>query len=111
MFKKADIIIIVAVVLISTALFIYFFPGSGELATVSVSVGGKPYGTYSIEIPQKITVVTEKGLNIVEIANNSVHMENADCPDKLCVSQGWINTPMQSVVCLPNQVIVEIIHK
>ncbi len=75
---------------------------------VSVSVGGKTFGSYPIDISQKITVETVKGLNIVEIANNSVHMYQADCPDKLCISQGWIDSTEQSVVCLPNQVIIEV---
>ncbi len=32
----------------------------------------------------------------------------ADCPDKVCIKDGMIIKPGQSLVCLPNKVVVEI---
>lgn len=47
--------------------------------------------------------------NDLVIENGQVYMKDADCPDKLCVKQGKINKDGQSIICLPNKVVVKII--
>ncbi len=48
------------------------------------------------------------GHNKVVIAGGEVWMETADCPDKLCVAQGKISRSGQTIICLPNKVMVTI---
>ena len=36
-------------------------------------------------------------------------MEEADCPDGTCVRQGAIQTPGETIVCLPHRVTVTIV--
>ena len=38
-----------------------------------------------------------------------MYIKDATCPDKLCQKQGHISKNGQQIICLPNQVIVEII--
>ena len=35
-------------------------------------------------------------------------MEDADCPDKVCVKTGKIKKPGQTIVCLPHRTVIEI---
>jgi hypothetical protein len=35
-------------------------------------------------------------------------MKEAECPDRSCVKQGKISKNKESIVCLPNKVIVEV---
>jgi hypothetical protein len=37
-----------------------------------------------------------------------VRVTESTCPDKICVRTGWISRPGQSIVCLPNRVVVRI---
>ena len=55
--------------------------------------------------------IVNLGTNKVRIEHNGVYMENANCPDKLCVHQGRISKTGQSIICLPNKIIVEIVGK
>ena len=48
------------------------------------------------------------GHNKVVISDGRVWMEEADCPDKLCMAQGKISQPGQTIICLPNRVMVTI---
>lgn len=48
------------------------------------------------------------GHNKVVIADGEVWMEEADCPDRLCVSQGKISRSGQTIICLPNKTMVTI---
>ena len=47
--------------------------------------------------------------NTVCVTSLGVYMKEASCPDKLCMHSGIINKPGQSIVCLPNKIMVEII--
>lgn len=47
--------------------------------------------------------------NIICITKDGVYIKKATCPDKLCQKSGVINKAGQSIVCLPNKVMVEIV--
>ena len=48
-------------------------------------------------------------VNIVRIKNGQVWMEEANCPDRLCVKQGKIDKNGQSIICLPHKITVKIV--
>ena len=48
------------------------------------------------------------GTNELVIADGQVWLEQASCPDKLCVHQGKIQYAGQSIICLPNQVTLQL---
>lgn len=45
-------------------------------------------------------------VNRVEVRPGSIGVIYADCPDRLCVKQGFINSPSVPVVCLPNRLVI-----
>lgn len=45
----------------------------------------------------------------MEVEPGRIRIVSATCPDQVCVRQGWISDSTVPVVCLPNQVIVEIV--
>lgn len=47
------------------------------------------------------------GTNKVRVQPEGVSMESAHCPDKLCVKQGSISKSGESIICLPNKIIIE----
>lgn len=53
-------------------------------------------------------VTTELGTNTLVIQGGTVHIEDADCPDKLCQRQGTIDTVGQTLICLPHRLFVSI---
>lgn len=48
------------------------------------------------------------GRNVLVIAGGKAHIQEADCPDGLCVRQGWISGDGQTLTCLPHQLQVTI---
>ena len=48
------------------------------------------------------------GYNKISIEGNKVKIVKSNCEDKLCVSEGAISKPLQSLVCLPSRLIVYI---
>ncbi len=58
-------------------------------------------------LPESV-VVNGDYHNEVVIENGQVQMAEANCPDKVCLHHTPIDTAGQSIVCLPNQVVVTI---
>lgn len=80
--------------------------GSGSAGSVTVKVNGVIEGSYSLSEDRVIEI--NGGTNHLEIHNGKADMTEADCPDKLCVNQKPISRQGESIICLPNKVIVEV---
>ena len=50
--------------------------------------------------------IANRGYNYLEIEHGRLRVSNADCPDGLCIRQGWSSGGMLPIVCLPNRMIV-----
>ncbi len=107
-----DVFLITALILISAIglLYLFVFRSSGNV--VKVTVDGELYGTYSIS--QNITEDIRSGidnanLNRLIIKDGKAYMETATCPDKICVAHRPIFRDGESIVCLPNRVVITVI--
>ena len=105
--KKKDAVLILTVLLIAgAALGVHEFAGGDGADTVTVKVDGKVTGTYPLAKDQKIRI--NGGTNILTIKNGKAKMTDADCPDQLCVHQKAASKNHESIICLPNKVVVEV---
>jgi len=56
----------------------------------------------------KIPIETEFGYNLVELGDGEVRVIEASCPDQIDVKQGYISKIGETIVCLPNKLVIEI---
>ena len=114
MITLADRLLIGILVVASLAGIIYpafVFRAEGGVAQVIISVDGKVVRSVKLDGHHEvIRVEGTDGYDVVEIFDNKVRIVEADCPDKLCLKQGWIAWSPQQLVCLPNRVVVKIIN-
>ncbi|MCH4167553.1 MAG: NusG domain II-containing protein [Megasphaera sp.] len=113
--KKADIILIVSLLVLSLipeGLFIATGQNRNTSTTNAViTVNGKLYKTIPLSEhsgTDQFTIQTEAGYNTVVVNEHSIGIVDADCPDKICVSEGFISQPGATSVCLPHKVMIEI---
>lgn len=99
-FLAAGILIAAAVILLIQLMG----AARGEL-TVSVTVDGVLYGTYSLAEDIQVDI---NETNRLIIEDESIRMEWADCPDQVCVNHVSISRDGESIICLPNRVVVSI---
>ncbi len=105
--KKNDWILVVFIlVLAGIAFLIYTNIGRETAGIVKVTVDGEIYGTYSLEKEQEIKI---NDTNSLLIHDGQADMVEADCPDHICVEHISISKNKETIVCLPNKVIVEIV--
>ncbi len=109
--KINDIILIIAIIAFSIVSLVGInIAKDADADIVRISVDGEIYGEYSLEKNNNIEVVIDGEVqNVVTISDGKCYMSHASCPDKLCVNQGAIHTDKQSIICLPNKVVVEVV--
>ena len=62
-----------------------------------------------VEEPFSFTVEGPAGLtNTILVEPGRIRVSEADCPDQICVHQGFISDGTTPIVCLPNKLIIQI---
>ncbi len=57
----------------------------------------------------EFTITGDNGCyNVITVKNNSIAITEANCPDKLCVHQGFISNSLLPITCLPNGVVIQV---
>ena len=74
-----------------------------------VTTSGQVYGSYDLSQDQEIVIQTDGHQNKITINQGVAQITEADCHNHLCIKQGGISKINQSIVCLPNRVVVRII--
>lgn len=109
-FGKNDVIFISILALFCIAVCIIVYKGNTTMGNyIVVTVDGEIYGTYSLQEEQTICIETDYGKNIIEIKGEKAFMKEADCPDGLCIDQNEISFDKESIICLPNKVVVSVV--
>lgn len=111
--KRTDIFIIGTILLAAVLIFFYnsFKPNeSGSYAAVYVN--NELQAEYPLD--EDADVVLEGwtgGTNRLIIEDGEAKIKSASCPDKICASQHPISKTGETIICLPNKVVIKIIGK
>ena len=74
-----------------------------------ILLDGEVYGEYSLGEDTTVDVIKDgEVINTVTVSDGEVYMSDASCPDKLCVMEGHISHKNESIICLPNKVVIEV---
>ena len=106
---KNDILLILALLVLAGAAYgilrLTREPGN----EAAVTVDGQLVLTVPLTREATVTVGENRGFrNVVEVSGGRVRVLDADCPDRLCVRQGWIRYSGESIVCLPHKLVVAV---
>lgn len=101
--RKADIVVIF--LLLAIPLGILFASPRGALF-VEIECQEGTY-RYSLDDEVRLTVTGPVGETTIEISQGKARIAASDCPTKSC-TRGSIDSSPETLVCLPNQVVVSI---
>ena len=104
-------VILIAGLLVSSGVFAALVAGQTSGTMVNIYLDGKCIR--SIDLSQadssyEFTVDGPAGSNTIQVEPGRICVSRADCPDQICVHQGWISTSVIPIVCLPNRLVIQI---
>ena len=111
--KKNDIILIavllVVALLTAGGMRIWQVNNTKDAAKVVVTIDGRVYGTYPLskDMTERIEL-PDGSYNILTISDGYADVTEASCPDQICVKHNHIKYSKESIVCLPNKVVVTV---
>lgn len=108
--NKSDIklIIVITLIVIISYLFLNLKKEKGKIATVYYD--NKIVLTIDLtkEQKQEFDVLGDNGNVHIVALYGKVKVEEENSPKNLCSKQGFISSSNQSIVCLPNKIIIKI---
>lgn len=114
MLNKADIVLIVLLFLLSLVPLLKF--GQPEPACYAeIRQDGQVVQRVQLtghtgitEFPVNFAQDGQLRHNHIRVENEKIAVDEADCPDKICVHTGAISKPGEIIACLPHKLIIEI---
>lgn len=109
MIKKADLILAAALIIAGLAASYLLSFGDDPGKELVITSHGELFGTYSLLEDRTIRVEGDDGhFNSVSIRDGSAYVEDSDCTGQDCVHSHEISVSGETIVCLPNKLVLEI---
>lgn len=63
----------------------------------------------NVQTPYEWTIYDATGgKNVIRVEEGRIGVVSADCPDQVCVRQGYIDTHAVPIACLPHKLLIQI---
>ncbi len=114
MIKKWDIIVIASLILLSFLPQLIFGVILGkhyDETYAEITIDGSLYKKIPLSAhggTDEFVIDTKNGTNTVRVVDQTIQVMDADCKDQICVRQGAISKPGETIVCLPHKLLIEI---
>lgn len=112
--NKSAKLILAALVLLAagSAALLLLRPAGEEHPVARITLDGalvREIDLTGVDKPFFFTVEGPAGLtNTILVEPGRIRVSEADCPDQICVHQGFISDGTTPIVCLPNKLIIQI---
>jgi len=105
--RRSDLLLIAVLLAAAGGVWAWLYFTRAQSAEVRVTVDGAVYGTYPLDTDTTVRIGDDTNYNILVIKDGEAWVSEASCPDKICVGKGKIQYDGESIICLPNKVVIE----
>jgi len=107
--KKADILILIAALVMAVGIITYFARTEADGSTAIILRDGKEIMRIDLSaVGEKEYTVEGDYINHILVKDGSISVIESTCPGGVCVSSGSISEAGKSIVCLPNRMEIRI---
>ena len=106
--NKNDWILIGTILILSGALFLIYFLNKSTANIAYVYHANDLIMTIDLTIDKQYEVNGDNGIVKIEVVDNKIRVIEENSPRHLCSKQGVISNSGQSIICLPNKIIIEL---
>lgn len=111
MFTRYDILLIVGLLVAGLAALGVIRYRADAVDTMVVKVDGEEVIRVPLTNDGRFLVEGSLGEMEIEIKDRRVRVIDAPCGRKICVQTGWIHRPYQTIICMPNHVVIGLTGK
>ena len=108
MLTRYDRFLIAGLVVIALLALVVIRYRAGGVDTVLVRVDGKEVFQAPLSDDRRLSVDGPLGKTEIEIKDGRVRVVDSPCRRKTCVHAGWIDKAYQTIVCMPNRVVIRL---
>lgn len=101
-------IVVVLAILSYVPLLVSDYINIGKTKEAVVSYKNDEIMRINLFVDGVYTVEGTLGAVDVEVQDEAVRVEKENSPYHLCSIQGWVSQPNRPIICLPNNIVVEI---
>lgn len=105
--QKRDTLLIIVLLLCAALLWLFLRPG-GEGAYAVVTHRGQEIARYPLSNDLSVTI-GDDAYNVLTISEGKAFVSEANCGDHTCIHTGAISREGQQIICLPHELIIEIV--
>lgn len=111
--KKNDFYLIIGILLVTgivvLASNLISRNNAGSAAVAVVTIDGKEYGRFPLDkdVTERIEL-SDGAYNVISIHDGICEIKEASCRDQICVHHMNVQYDGQTIVCLPNKLVVTI---
>lgn len=112
--KNGDVLIIVLVILLTLMLMIISVKNEilGDIRIITILVDGQSTSyTYNLSDTDLIEFQYANETGFLVYENGQVKLKKMSletCPKRICSQPGWISKDNESIICLPNKIMITI---
>jgi len=88
------------------ASYAYVFKGGDLTEVVNIAAAIDSYSIFVGSDGLNENDSFSEGFNVLEVERGRIRVSKADCPDGICIRQGWRSGGLMPIVCLPNRMVV-----
>lgn len=105
---KNDILLIAIVLVLALGVWVFTVLTQEAGGEAVVRINGEEIMRLPLSRDAEIVLGEGEHTNLLLIENGEACVIQASCPDHVCINQGRIGFEGQSIVCLPNKLVVSI---
>lgn len=108
---KKDLLLVAVILAIAAVGFtVNHYIQKKTAAVLEITVDGKVVETLDLNKDTELTIDGwNGGTNHLVIRDGMAWVDEADCPDKVCIHQGKVAMNRQMIVCLPNRMVATVV--
>lgn len=113
--KRAILLTVLFLLLLLSSILAIFYIRSSRSASFTAEIYQNGSLLHSIRLDEVTASYTmtissdDGGCNVIEVRPGAIGILSADCPDLICVKQGFLTDSLLPITCLPHRLVIRIV--
>ena len=108
LFAKGDLLLIAIILIVSLGISLHLFSSKDNPTVAELYINNKLAKVIPLSQEGYFKYKYDNVSFSVDVKEGRVRISESNCPRKVCVHQGWISHSGESIICVPNKVVVKI---